>query len=48
MGVCLDLTGEQKLEDNMFDLYPGMEYSVLWNGDKPQIKWTLNSFFDCS
>ncbi len=29
-GVCLDLEGKQALPDNFFDLWPGMEYRLLW------------------
>ena len=29
-GVCLDLNGEQQVADNMFDLFPGQDYSIAW------------------
>jgi hypothetical protein len=28
----LDLNGESRLADNMFDLYPGIPYSLPWQG----------------
>lgn len=30
-GVCLDLQGEEALEDNFFDLYPGIRHEIPWN-----------------
>ncbi|MBX3099364.1 MAG: hypothetical protein KF761_07250 [Salinibacterium sp.] len=35
LGVCLDLDGERMLSDNFFDLYPGVPYSVSWDGSEP-------------
>lgn len=35
LGVCLDLTGETALHDNLFDLWPGMPYSIPWPFDQP-------------
>ena len=34
-GVCLDLAGEIPLEDNFFDLYPGVEHLVPWPQAEP-------------
>ncbi len=43
-AICLDLTGEAALEDNFFDLYPGIEYSIPWSTLKPpKILYTGNS-----
>jgi beta-mannosidase len=28
--VCLDLDGERSLEDNFFDLLPGLPYEIGW------------------
>jgi len=42
-GVCLDLDGEHPLADNLFDLYPGMEYAIPWSGTtQPKVLWTGN------
>ena len=37
LAVCLDLGGEIPLEDNFFDLYPGMEYAIAWPEEKPPV-----------
>ena len=29
-GVCLDDTGEERLADNFFDLYPGIPHTIPW------------------
>ena len=43
MGVCLDLDGVDGIEDNMFDLYPDMPYTVkLKNAEKNKVLYTLN------
>ena len=34
-AVCLDVDGEQPLDDDAFDLLPGIEYSVAWPSDRP-------------
>ena len=45
-GVCLDLDGETALADNMFDLYPGIPYSIPWIGEHPpKILYTLADVF---
>jgi beta-mannosidase len=37
-GVCLDLQGDEALEDNFFDLYPNIRHEIIWNRDvAPQI-----------
>jgi len=37
-GVCLDLDGEKRLEDNMFDLFPGVPHEMAWEfADPPRI-----------
>jgi beta-mannosidase len=33
-GVCIDLMGEEKLDDNFFDLWPGIEYRISWDRNK--------------
>jgi beta-mannosidase len=34
-GVCLDLSGEEKLADNFFDVWPGIPYEMPWKGTQP-------------
>lgn len=34
-GVCIDLYGEERLPDNFFDLWPGMEYRIPWEESRP-------------
>lgn len=42
-GVCLDLDGVDRLEDNIFDLLPSIPYTIAWEGaEKPQVLYTLN------
>jgi len=42
-GVCLDLDGEHPMPDNLFDLFPGMEYTIPWNSTTPpKVLWTGN------
>ncbi len=42
-GLCLDLDGEKRLADNMFDLYPGIPYSLPWQGTAdPKIMFSGN------
>ena len=42
-GVCLDLDGTNQLDDNMFDLLPGIPYTIGWDGQQPpQVLYTLN------
>jgi hypothetical protein len=42
-GVCLDLDGEHPLADNMFDLFPGVAYTIPWTGSaEPKVLWTGN------
>jgi beta-mannosidase len=35
LGVCLDLDGEATLDDNFFDLYPGIPHTIAWDLDRP-------------
>lgn len=42
-GVCLDLDGDSSLSDNIFDLYPNMEYTIPWPQSKtPRILFVGN------
>lgn len=34
-GVCIDLQGDRALDDNFFDLWPGMEHRIAWPKDEP-------------
>lgn len=34
-GVCLDLDGGPAPADNFFDLYPGMPWTIPWQGKEP-------------
>jgi beta-mannosidase len=34
-GVCLDLSGEQPLADNFFDVWPGIPYTIPWTSTQP-------------
>ncbi len=34
-GVCLDLDGEEPLEDNLFDCWPGVPYEMAWQRPTP-------------
>ena len=34
-GVCLDANGEMDLPDNMFDLLPGIPWSIPWPPERP-------------
>ena len=45
-GVCLDLHGDRRLEDNFFDLFPGEPYSLPWEetAPLPQLRY-LNAYF---
>jgi len=39
-AVCLDVEGEADLEDNCFDLLPGVPYSIAWpNDEPPKVVW---------
>jgi hypothetical protein len=43
-GVCLDLTGEQWLDDNFFDIYPGMPHVIPWDGTaEPEVRFIGNA-----
>jgi beta-mannosidase len=43
LGVCVDLSGERALHDNMFDLFPGQPYSFPWPFDEaPSVLYTGN------
>ncbi|NLB70227.1 MAG: hypothetical protein GX804_11220, partial [Lentisphaerae bacterium] len=46
-GVSLDLNGETEVSDNMFDLIPGIPYSVAWaeNLGEPKVAGFGNRFF---
>ena len=41
MGVCLDLSGNIPLEDNMFDLYPTIPYQIHMD-TIPAVQYTVN------
>jgi len=42
-NVCLDLDGEKRLADNLFDVYPGIEYSIPWaDSQPPRVLYTGN------
>ena len=44
LGVCIDLDGEVAYSDNMFDLLPGIPYSIPWTRkEPPKIINTMNS-----
>jgi beta-mannosidase len=36
-GVCLDLDGDEPLEDNFFDVWPGVPHRVAWRGSEPPV-----------
>jgi beta-mannosidase len=43
-AVCLDLDGETPLDDNFFDLYPGMEHRIAWRSSgSPEIRFLGNT-----
>ena len=45
MNVCIDLCGEQQLQDNFFDLFPGEEYAVRAESeDTGDMLYSLGSF----
>lgn len=37
LGVALDLTGDNDLADDFFDLYPGMPHAVPWSSPTPPV-----------
>ena len=37
-GVCLDMDGEAALADNLFDMIPGVEYSLPWDGRADEMR----------
>jgi len=42
-GVCVDLNGDHPLSDNLFDLFPGMDYTIPWPAAaEPKVLWTGN------
>jgi len=42
-GVCLDLTGQQLMPDNFFDVYPGIPHVIPWKGSrKPEVRFVGN------
>ncbi|NLX43220.1 MAG: hypothetical protein GXY79_07055 [Chloroflexi bacterium] len=43
-GVCLDPVGDQELADDLFDLLPGIEWSIPWPTERPlpQVAYTGN------
>jgi beta-mannosidase len=42
-GVCLDLSGEIAMADNLFDLYPKVPHTITWDGDEdPKILRVAN------
>jgi beta-mannosidase len=42
-GVCLDLDGDTPLEDNFFDVFPGMEHAIAWPYQEgPRVRFSGN------
>jgi hypothetical protein len=43
-GACLDPAGESGIADDVFDLLPGIEWSIPWPEDRalPAIAYTGN------
>ena len=41
---CLDINGRSDIADNAFDLLPGVEKVIGWQGELPQIAATGNAF----
>ena len=47
MGVCLDIDATEGIEDNLFDLYPNMPYTVtIKNNEKSKVLYTLNEMIN--
>lgn len=44
MGVCIDIQGDPVIEDNMFDLFPGISYKIKKTQDYKGIINTVNDF----
>jgi beta-mannosidase len=45
-GACIDTNGEKTIEDNCFDLLPGIPYTMPWSGkDLPRIVFSGNDLF---
>jgi beta-mannosidase len=44
-GVCIDPAGEAGLADDVFDLLPGIEWSIPWCPDRelPRVAYTGNA-----
>jgi len=34
-NVCIDLDGDGRLDDNFFDVYPGIPHVIKWQGSRP-------------
>lgn len=46
-GLCLDIDGESDIDDNCFDLLPGIPYTVnLKKGEKIEVKMTGNDIMN--
>jgi len=46
MGVCIDLDGEDCMSDNLFDLYPGIPYSVQTCGHDAVLYTLYDAFVE--
>jgi hypothetical protein len=45
-GVCIDINGEKKIEDNCFDILPGIPYTIPWTEKAmPKVIFTGNDLF---
>jgi len=45
-GACIDIDGERKVEDNCFDLLPGIPYTIPWTEKAmPKVIFTGNDLF---
>jgi hypothetical protein len=46
-GVTIDVNGESNVQDNCFDILPGIPYQIRWNDseNKPEVLRTGNDFF---
>ncbi len=34
-NVCIDVDGSERLDDNFFDVYPGIPHVITWKGPRP-------------
>jgi hypothetical protein len=45
-GACIDTDGEKNVEDNCFDLLPGVPYTIAWTEKAmPKVIFTGNELF---